>query len=65
MGKPNLYIAFYGKDGTAVKYGPYFSARIDGFDVCGREWVCYEVQDENKQFNRITVPYYATLLAVI
>ena len=60
-GKPCLFIS-YALDGQTVKRGPYYTASPDGMDP--QKWVAYQVQDENFQFLRITVPWYHSLTAV-
>ena len=59
IAKPHLFIEWM-ENGERVKLGPYYNARPDGLDIISYKWRCYEVQDENFQFRRITAPWTHT-----
>lgn len=59
---PHIYIN-YMEDGRHVSRGPYFTVSPDGVDPM--KWVAYKVQDATGCFDRITVPYYHSISAVV
>ena len=60
--EPLLYIEYH-ENGEFAKKGPYFSAEFDGHN--GTESVYYIVYDANFKHERISVPWYHTLSAMV
>lgn len=58
INKASLYICWM-QDGEWIKKGPYHTITPQGCGlVTGENWITYEVQTENLEFQRLTVPYY-------
>lgn len=58
--RPRLYICYF-ENLEPVWRGPYWTLSPDG--VCPGQWFCYEVQTEQLQFERITVPWIHSIHA--